>query len=81
MRIFVGNFPWETTEEELSELFEQYGEVESCSIVLDRDTGRSRGFGFVKMTDQHSAQTAIEQLNGVRVGRRAINVSQARERS
>ena len=64
MNIFVGNLAFATTEEELSQVFKSYGEVASVRIMTDRDTSRSRGFGFVEMPDSTEAQSAIDGLNG-----------------
>ena len=64
MNIFVGNLAFATTEEELSQVFKSYGEVASVQIMTDRDTSRSRGFGFVEMPDSTEAQSAIDGLNG-----------------
>src|SRR5919109_1059507 len=80
MRIFVGNLNWETTEDELDQLFAPYGEVARIQIVMDRYTGRSRGFGFVEMPDATQAQAAIDGLNGTSLGGRALTVNEARER-
>jgi RNA recognition motif-containing protein len=80
MRIYVGGLPYQTTEQELARLFEQTGEVVSASIITDRDTGRSKGFGFVEMSNDDEARTAIEHLNGTLVGNRTITVNEARER-
>lgn len=63
MRLYVSNLPWATTEDELSQLFSQYGKVETCEIVRDRETARSKGFGFVTMADQNSGQKALEALH------------------
>lgn len=79
MRIFVGNLSYQTTEDQLSELFSQAGEVESATIVTDRDTGRSRGFAFIEM-DRDAAAKAIQQFNGYELNGRAINVNEARPR-
>jgi len=79
-RIFVGNLPFSTTEQELNELFAEIGQVESASIISNRYSGRSRGFGFVEMTDDAEADKAIEQLNGQVVGEREIVVSEAKPR-
>lgn len=76
-RIFVGNLSFQTTESDLTDLFVQYGEVESASIITDRDTGRSKGFGFVAMNDD-SAEKAIAGLNGTEVNGRALTVNEAR---
>jgi cold-inducible RNA-binding protein len=80
MRLYVGGLPYQTTEQDLIELFEQVGQVTEVSIITDRDTGRSKGFGFVEMSDQQAARTAIERLNGATLGDRTITVNEARER-
>jgi cold-inducible RNA-binding protein len=79
MRIFVGNLSYQTTEDQLADLFAEAGPVESVTIVTDRDTGRSRGFAFVEM-DSEAANKAIEKFNGVELNGRAINVNEARPR-
>jgi RNA recognition motif-containing protein len=76
-KIYVGNLSFRTTEEELAGLFEQIGGIESVSIITDRDTGRSKGFGFVSMNDD-DADKAIESLNGKDFGGRALTVNEAR---
>lgn len=81
MNIYVGNLPWRTSEEELRNMFEAYGRVDSSSIVKDRETDRSRGFGFVEMPDRNEAQNAIDALNGTDMGGRALVVNEARPRS
>lgn len=78
MNIYVGNLPYDATEVALQELFGQYGQVERTSIVMDRETGRSRGFGFVEMTDDGEAQKAIDELNDKDYGGRSLKVNQAR---
>lgn len=80
MRLYVGGLPYQTTEQELIDLFEQTGQVTEVSIITDRDTGRSKGFAFVEMSDEQAAQSAIERLNGTSMGDRIITVNQARER-
>jgi RNA recognition motif-containing protein len=80
LNIYVGNLPFPMTEEEFRELFEAHGEVDSANIIRDRDTGRSRGFGFVEMTDDDAANEAINSLNGAEVQGRALRVNQARPR-
>jgi len=80
MRIFVGNLSYQTTEDQLADLFSEVGQVESATIVTDRDTGRSRGFAFVEM-DQDAAQKAIERFNGYELNGRTINVNEARPRA
>lgn len=77
-RLYVGNLSYATTEATLSALFQSIGEVVSVSIVTDRMTGQSRGFGFVEMADRQAAQEAISQLNGRMVDGRAIRVAEAR---
>jgi RNA recognition motif-containing protein len=76
--IFVGNLNFRTTQEELQEAFAQFGAVERVNIVTDRDTGQSRGFAFVEMTDSQEAANAIAQLNGAQLNGRAMNVNEAR---
>jgi RNA recognition motif-containing protein len=76
-KIYVGNLSFRTTEDELTSLFAQVGAVESVSIITDRDTGRSKGFGFVSMNDE-DADKAIAQFNGKEVGGRALTVNEAR---
>jgi len=76
-KLYVGNLPFQTTEEDLSDLFSQTGNVESVRVITDRDTGRSRGFGFVEMGDE-DADKAIEQLNGTEMGGRPLTVNEAR---
>jgi RNA recognition motif-containing protein len=80
MRIFVGNLTYTTTEEELERLFEPYGIVERAQIITDRDTGRSRGFGFVEMPNTAEANAAILALNGTAQGGRPLTVNEARQR-
>jgi RNA recognition motif-containing protein len=79
-RLYVGNLNFRTTSDELREIFSQAGEVENASVVEDRDTGRSRGFGFVEMATQEGAAAAIEQFNGKEFGGRALTVNEARPR-
>ena len=80
MRLYVGGLPYQTTEHDLSDLFEQVGQVTEVSVITGRETGRSKGFGFVEMSDEQAARTAIERLNGTILGERTITVNQARER-
>jgi len=80
MNIYVTNLAYTTTEEELSQLFEPYGSVESVRIITDRETGRSRGFGFVEMPDATEARAAIAGLNGTALGGRTLTVDEARPR-
>ena len=79
MKLYVGNLPWSTGEAELEELFGGIGEVRSANVITDRDTGRSRGFGFVEMSDD-DAKRAIEELNGNEVDGRNIRVNEAEEK-
>jgi RNA recognition motif-containing protein len=76
--LFVGNLPHSTTEEELRTLFASHGHVEKVSLVTDRDTGRSRGFAFVEMSDAGEADKAIAALDGSQLGGRALKVNEAR---
>ena len=77
-KIYVGNLPFSTTSESLTEIFAQFGQVDSSKIVMDRETGRSKGFGFVEMTDAMAADSAIEKLHGSDFGGRALTVNEAR---
>jgi RNA recognition motif-containing protein len=79
--IFVGNLSFNTGEDELRQLFEGYGQVDRVSIMTDRDTGRSRGFGFVEMASNEDGEKAITALNGSQVGGRTINVNEARPKT
>ncbi len=81
MRLYVGGLPYQTSEQDLLDLFGQVGQVTEASVITDRDTGRSKGFAFVEMSNDQEARTAIERLNGTPMGDRAITVSEARERS
>jgi RNA recognition motif-containing protein len=79
--IFVGNLSFNTNEDELRQAFEAYGQVDRVSIMTDRDTGRSRGFGFVEMASNEDGDKAITALNGSQVGGRTINVNEARPKT
>lgn len=79
MNIYVGNLPYNTTGDELEKLFSQYGTVERASVITDRETGRSRGFGFCEMPDA-DGRKAIEALDGYDFGGRKLNVNEARPR-
>ena len=79
-KLYVGNLSFNTSNEDLQELFGQAGTVESANIVEDRDTGRSRGFGFVEMSSAEEGKTAIEQLNGKEIDGRSLTVNEARPR-
>jgi RNA recognition motif-containing protein len=78
VKLYVGNLPFTITDQELESLFSQAGQVQSTNIITDRDTGRSRGFGFVEMESRESAEAAIQQLNGYEIEGRAIVVNEAR---
>jgi cold-inducible RNA-binding protein len=81
MKIYVGNLSYEVTEEDLRQAFEQSGQVESVSIIIDKYSGRSKGFGFVEMPSNVEGQAAIEGLNGKELKGRALNVNEARPRT
>jgi RNA recognition motif-containing protein len=80
VKLYVGNLSYMTTEEDLRGLFAQAGAVASVTLIKDRDTGRSRGFGFVEMTNQSEAEKAISMFNGTMVGERPLTVNKARPR-
>jgi RNA recognition motif-containing protein len=80
MNIFVGSLPFKIQEADLRELFEAYGEVNSVKIINDRETGRSKGFGFVEMADEEAGKKAIADLNGSEVAGRNIVVNQAEDK-
>jgi RNA recognition motif-containing protein len=80
-KLYVGNLPYNTTEDELREHFEQAGEVASVAIITDRDTGRSRGFGFVEYEDDAAADQAIDLFNEKEFGGRTLRVNVARDRN
>lgn len=80
MRLYVGSLSYQTTEQELAELFGQIGQVISATVITDRDSGRSKGFGFVEMSNDDEARKAIDQLNGTTLDNRTIIVNEARER-
>ena len=79
-KLYVGNLSYDTTETQLREAFAAIGEVETVSLITDRDTGRSKGFAFVEMPNEAEAKSAIEKLNGTEVDGRTMNVSEARPR-
>ncbi len=79
-KIYVGNLSYEFDDQALSALFAEHGDVVSAKVIMDRDTNRSKGFGFVEMSDDASATKAIEAINGKEVGGRALNVNEARPR-
>src|ERR1041384_6725650 len=78
MKIYIGGLPYQTNEEQLSQIFSPYGEVASVKVITDRETGRSKGFGFVEMNDNEAAKKAIEELNEAELGGRTITVNEAR---
>jgi len=80
MKLFIGSLPYDLTEDELREAFAPFGEVRSVRIVVDRDTGRSKGFGFVEYTSDDAATQAVEEMNGSSLKGRSIVVDKARER-
>ena len=80
MEIYVGNLPWSISDQELADAFGAYGNVEKASIISDRDSGRSKGFGFVTMNDADEANKAIEAMTGSDMGGRNLKVNEARPR-
>lgn len=80
MKIYVGNLSFSTTEDSLNALFSNYGEIQECAVITDRETGRPRGFAFVTMPDDSQAKAAIEALNGSEFEGRSLNVNEARPR-
>jgi RNA recognition motif-containing protein len=80
-KLFVGNLPFSTTNQQLTDLFSRVGTCESASVITDRATGQSRGFGFVEMSSSDEAERAVEELNGHEIGGRKLTVTEARERS
>ncbi len=80
MRLYVGGIPYQTSEQDLADFFSQVGQVISATVITDRETGRSKGFGFVEMSNDQEAQDAISRLNGSLLGNRTITVNEARER-
>ncbi len=80
MNIYVGNLPYSTSEDDLREAFEEYGTTDSVSIIKDKMSGKSRGFGFVEMSNDEEAQSAISELDGVEFDGRSLTVNEARPR-
>ena len=80
MNIYVGNISWNTTNESLKAAFEEYGQVDSAAIITDRNTGRSKGFGFVEMPNAEEANAAIAAMNGKEIDGREIKVNEAKPR-
>lgn len=79
-KLYVGNLPYDTQDADLEQLFSQHGTVESAQIIMDRMSGRSKGFGFVEMSNDQEAQAAIDALNGKDYGGRALTVNEAKPR-
>ncbi len=79
-KLYVGNLPFTVTEDELREVFARHGEVQSVAVIMDRDTGRARGFGFVEMGDSNAAQEAMRALDGSDMGGRSLKVNEAQDR-
>lgn len=80
LKLYAGRLPYRTTDQDLADLFGQYGQVLSATVILDRETGRSKGFGFVEMSDDQEAQTAMNQLNNSILEGRTIIVNEAQDR-
>ncbi len=81
MNIYIGNLPYRIVEEDLKEIFEEYGEVTSAKVIKDKFTGRSKGFGFVEMSDEAEGKKAVEELNNAELEGRNIKVSEAHPRT
>jgi cold-inducible RNA-binding protein len=79
-KIYVGNLSWNTSEQDMEQMFSEFGQVSSAKLILDRDTGRSRGFGFVEMEDDQAAMAAMEALNAKEIDGRPLTVNEARPR-
>jgi RNA recognition motif-containing protein len=80
IKIYVGNLPFSTTGDDLADMFQEYGPITSADVISDRDTGRSRGFGFVEMENEPDGRKAIEELDGAEVDGRVLTVNEARQR-
>ena len=80
MNIYVGNLPFSSTSDDLERLFSEHGQVDSASVIMDRDTGRSRGFGFVEMANNDEARKAIQELDGHDIDGRRLRVNEAQPR-
>ena len=78
MKLYVGNLSYTTSEDELRDAFAEYGEVASAKVITDRETGRSKGFGFIEFTDDEAAKRAMSSMNGAQLGGRALTVNEAR---
>ena len=81
MNIYVGNLPYSASDDQLNTMFSEYGSVDSARVIMDRDSGRSKGFGFVEMSSDADAKAAIEALNGQDLDGRALTVNEARPRA
>lgn len=81
MKLYVGNIPYSISGQDLGELFSNFGEVKTANIITDRDSGRSKGFGFVEMADANSASAAINEMNGKTVSGRQLVVNEAKPRN
>ncbi|MGI9227544.1 MAG: RNA recognition motif domain-containing protein [Gammaproteobacteria bacterium] len=81
MNIYIGNLPYNTSEDDLRDLFSAHGEVSSVNVIIDRDSGRSKGFGFVEMPDKAQAESAINAINQTDVNGRSVRVNEARPRN
>jgi RNA recognition motif-containing protein len=81
LNLYVGNLPFSAADDEIRQLFEQYGQVESVNLISDRETGRPRGFGFVEMAEREGGERAIEELDGKDFGGRQLTVNEARPRA
>ena len=80
-KLYVGNLSYQTTDQELETLFAQAGNVADAVVIMDRDSGRSKGFGFVEMADEASAEAAIQRFNGTELGGRTLKVAEAKPRA
>lgn len=80
MNIYVGNLSYKVTDQELKKVFEEFGDVASARVIKDRETGRSKGFGFVEMMNDDEAQAAIDELDGAEINGRAVKVNKARSK-
>jgi cold-inducible RNA-binding protein len=80
-KLFVGGLSWDTTDDGLRQAFAQYGEITEAKVITDRDTGRSRGFGFVTFTEDESAKTAISKMDGTTLDGKTIKVNEAQEKA
>ncbi|MFC2074736.1 RNA recognition motif domain-containing protein [Bdellovibrionota bacterium] len=79
-KLFVGGLSWNTTDEGLREAFEKFGEITEAKVITDRETGRSRGFGFITFSEDNAANDAVSEMNGTELDGRSIKVNEARER-